>query len=114
MGSDGVGNVVRLDNMIKALPSQLEKAQARLGELQNQVEQARQKMDEPFPQEEEYQQKSARLRELSAELSIEEQNPSQPEPPAKSSRPSVLESLKRPVPPRSHEKKSKQYEQEVR
>ena len=114
MGSDGVGNVVRLDNMIKALPAQLAKAQARLEELQNQVEQARQKMDEPFPQEEEYQQKSARLQELSAELSIEEQNPSQPEPPAKSSRPSVLESLKRPVPPRSHEKKSKQYEQEVR
>ena len=33
---------------------------------------------------------------------------------AKSARPSVLENLKRPVPPRSPEKKPKQHEQEVR
>lgn len=84
LGEDGMGNVVRLDNVIKSLPDQLKKAQGQLEELQRQVEQARQKMNEPFLQEEEYQLKSSRLQELSAELNIDGKAAIQEEDPAKS------------------------------
>ena len=59
--------------------------------------------------------KSDRLVELDTLLNMDGKGRAQPETViAKSARPSVLESLKRPVPPRLPEKKPKQHEQEVR
>ena len=56
--------------------------------------------------------KSARLVELDTLLNIDGKGHTQPETVvAKSARPSVLDSLKRPVPPRSLEKKPKQHEE---
>ena len=56
--------------------------------------------------------KSARLVELDTLLNIDGKGHAQPETVvAKSARPSVLDSLKRPVPPRSPEKKPKQHEE---
>ena len=56
--------------------------------------------------------KSARLVELDTLLNLDGRGRSQPESViAKSARPSVLDSLKRPVPPRSPEKKPKQHEE---
>lgn len=56
--------------------------------------------------------KSARLVELDTLLNLDGRGRSQPESViAKSARPSVLDSLKRPVPPRNPDKKPKQHEE---
>ena len=66
----------------------------------------------PFPFEDDLRVKSARLVELDTLLNIDGKGHAQPETVvAKSARPSVLDSLKRPVPPRSPEKKPKQHEE---
>ena len=67
---------------------------------------------ERFPYEDDLRVKSARLVELDTLLNLDGRGRSQPESViAKSARPSVLDSLKRPVPPRSPEKKPKQHEE---
>lgn len=67
----------------------------------------------PFPQEAELAAKSARLAELNAQLDMGAQRKpaSRERGMVKSSRPSVLEGLKRPAPPRTAEKK---HQEEVR
>ena len=57
-------------------------------------------LGKPFPQEAELQAKSARLAELDAALNIDSSHSQGEQAIAKSARPSVLESLKRPLPPR--------------
>ena len=70
-------------------------------------------MGKPFPQEAELAAKSARLAELNAQLDMGAQRKpaSRERGMVKSSRPSVLEGLKRPAPPRTAEKK---HQEEVR
>ena len=69
-------------------------------------------MGKPFPYEDELKSKSARLVELDTLLNIDGRGRSQPESViAKSARLSVLDSLKRPLPPRNAEKKPKQHEE---
>ena len=69
-------------------------------------------MGKPFPQEQELRDKSARLAELDVLLNMDGRGRPAPEAVlAKSGRPSVLEGLKRPVPPRCPEKKPKHHEQ---
>ncbi len=76
---------------------------------------AKAEVGKPFPQEQELRDKSARLAELDVLLNMDGRGRPAPEAVlAKSSRPSVLEGLKRPVPPRCPEKKPKHHEQEVR
>ena len=76
---------------------------------------AKAEVGKPFPQEQELRDKSARLAELDVLLNMDGRGRPAPETViAKSSRPSVLEGLKRPVSPRSPEKKPKHHEQEVR
>ena len=76
---------------------------------------AKAEVGKPFPQEQELRDKSARLAELDVLLNMDGRGRPAPEAVlAKSSRPSVLEGLKRPVPPRCSEKKPKHHEQEVR
>ena len=71
-------------------------------------------MGKPFPFEDDLRVKSARLTELDVLLNMDGRSRPAPEAVlAKSSRPSVLEGLKRPV-PRNPEKKPKHHEQEVR
>ena len=72
-------------------------------------------MGRVFPYEEELRVKNARLVEQDMELNMDSRGQSRPDVAiAKCERPSVPEGLKRPIPPRSMEKKSKQQEQEVR
>ena len=76
---------------------------------------AKAEVGKPFPQEQELRDKSARLAELDVLLNMDGRGRPAPEAVlAKSGRPSVLEGLKRPVPPRCPEKKPKHHEQEVR
>lgn len=97
------------------MPQRLEATKAQLDNLYQQQAAAKEEVGKPFPYEEELKSKNARLVELDTLLNIDGKGQPQAENVvAKSTRPSVLDGLKRPVPPRNSEKKPKQHEQEVR
>lgn len=99
LGSDALGNILRIENTLAGMDRQLEKARARLEDLERQTENARSELEKPFPQEAELAEKSARLIELNAELDMENSAP--PEPVAEENedeRPSLLAKLKEPIP----------------
>ena len=90
----------------------LEATKAQLDNLYQQQAAAKEEVGKPFSYEDDLRVKSARLVELDTLLNLDGKGRSQPESViAKSARPSVLDSLKRPVPPRSPEKKPKQHEE---
>ena len=112
LGTDPRGNLTRIDNALSQMPQRLEAAKAQLDNLYQQQAAAKKEVGKPFPYEDDLRVKSARLVELDTLLNLDGRGRSQPEPViAKSARPSVLASLKRPVPPRSPEKKPKQHEE---
>ena len=92
--------------------SRLEAAKAQLDNLYQQQAAAKEEVGKPFLYEEELRSKNARLVELDTLLNIDGKGPAHAEAVvAKSTRPSVLDHLKRPVPPRSTDKKPKQHEE---
>ena len=100
-----------IDNALAQMPERLGSVRAQLENLYQQQSAAQAEVGKPFPQEEELRVKTARLTELDSQLNMDGRR-SQPEQAiAKSSRPSVLENLKRPVPLRTMEKKSKPHEE---
>ena len=112
LGTDPRGNLTRIDNALSQMPQRLEAAKAQLDNLYQQQAAAKKEVGKPFPYEDDLRVKSARLVELDTLLNLDGRGRSQPESViAKSARPSVLDSLKRPVPPRSSEKKPKQHEE---
>ena len=104
-----VGNITRIDNELERMPERLQAVEAHLQNLFQQQAAAKAELGKPFPQEEELRAKSARLAELDAALNIDHAPaPAQEErTSAKSARPSVLEGLKRPLPPRKKPEKTK-------
>ena len=97
---------------ISDMPQRLEAVKNQLENLYQQQAAAKEGVGKPFPFEDDLRVKSARLVELDTLLNIDGKGHAQPETVvAKSARPSVLDSLKRPVPPRSPEKKPKQHEE---
>ena len=115
LGTDPRGNLTRIDNALSQMPQRLEAVKNQLDNLYQQQAAAKAEVGKPFPQEQELRDKSARLAELDVLLNMDGRGRPAPEAVlAKSSRPSVLEGLKRPVSPRSPEKKPKHHEQEVR
>ena len=114
LGTDPRGNLTRIDNALSQMPQRLEAVKNQLDNLYQQQAAAKAEVGKPFPQEQELRDKSARLAELDVLLNMDGRGRPAPETMlAKSSRPSVLEGLKRPV-PRNPEKKPKHHEQEVR
>ena len=112
LGTDPRGNLTRIDNALAQMPQRLEAVKNQLDNLYQQQAAAKEEIGKPFPFEEDLRVKSARLVELDTLLNIDGKGHAQPETVvAKSARPSVLDSLKRPVPPRSPEKKPKQHEE---
>ena len=104
LGADARGNISRIENALTALDKKLGALSMRLADLQRQVENAREELEKPFPQEDELREKSARLVELNAELDMENNS----EPP-EAEKPSVLAKLKEPIPlyePKTHQVKS--------
>ena len=93
LGADARGNISRIENALTALDKKLGALNTRLADLQRQVENAREELEKPFPQEDELREKSARLVELNAELDMENNS----EPP-EAEKPSVLAKLKEPMP----------------
>ncbi len=113
LGLDARGNLLRIDNTLADIHSRMEGVQVRLSNLREQLAAAKKELGKPFPQEAELAAKSARLAELNAQLDMGAQRKpaSRERGMVKSSRPSVLEGLKRPAPPRTAEKK---HQEEVR
>ena len=112
LGTDPRGNLTRIDNALSQMPHRLEATKAQLDNLYQQQAAAKEEVGKPFSYEDDLRVKSARLVELDTLLNLDGKGRSQPESViAKSARPSVLDSLKRPVPPRSPEKKPKQHEE---
>ena len=112
LGTDPRGNLTRIDNALSQMPQRLEATKAQLDNLYQQQAAAKEEVGKPFPYEDDLRVKSVRLVELDTLLNLDGRGRSQPESViAKIARPSVLDSLKRPVPPRSPEKKPKQHEE---
>ena len=112
LGTDPRGNLTRIDNALAQMPQRLEAAKAQLDNLYQQQAAAKEEVGKPFLYEEELKSKNARLVELDTLLNIDGKGQAHAEAVvAKSARPSVLDHLKRPVPPRSTDKKPKQHEE---
>ena len=112
LGTDPRGNLTRIDNALAQMPQRLESAKAQLDNLCQQQAAAKEEVGKPFLYEEELRCKNARLVELDTLLNIDGKGQAHTESVvAKSTRPSVLDNLKRPVQPRSTDKKPKQHEE---
>lgn len=72
IGPDPVGNIIRLNNVLKTMPDKLAEAKDRLETLTNQLESAKIEVTKPFQQEEELAEKLKRLAELNALLNMDE------------------------------------------
>ena len=96
LGTDPLGNIIRLDNSLNNFPERITAAENELDTLHQQQAAAQIEVEKPFPQEEELTEKSARLAELNAQLDVDEKN-HEPEmeetPDEESARPSVLAAL---------------------
>ena len=96
LGTDPLGNIIRLDNSLNNFPERITAAENELDTLHQQQAAARIEVEKPFPQEEELAEKSARLAELNAQLDVDEKH-HEPEmeetPDEESARPSVLAAL---------------------
>lgn len=71
LGTDGVGNVVRIDNIIDGLEATLNTTKQQRENTQMQFETAKEEIKKPFVKEEELKQKEARLNELNALLNVD-------------------------------------------
>ena len=112
LGTDPRGNLTRIDNALAQMPQRLEAAKAQLDNLYQQQAAAKEEVGKPFLYEEELRSKNARLVELDTLLNIDGKGQAHAEAVvAKSTRTSVLDSLKHPVTPRSTDKKPKQHEE---
>ena len=112
LGTDPRGNLTRIDNALAQMPQRLEAAKAQLDNLYQQQAAAKEEVGKPFLYEEELRSKNARLVELDTLLNIDGKGQAHTESVVtKSTRPSVLDNLKRPVQPRSTDKKPKQHEE---
>ena len=97
LGTDPLGNIIRLDNSLNNFPERITAAENELATLYQQQEAAQIEVEKPFPQEEELAEKSARLAELNAQLDVDEKShdPEQDEEEQEDAprRPSVLAAL---------------------
>ena len=72
VGSDPLGNITRINNVLEAMPTQLEEAQTKLSNVEHQLETAKAEVGKPFLQEAELSEKLERLAELNALLNMDE------------------------------------------
>ena len=97
LGTDPLGNIIRLDNSLNSFPERITSAENELATLHQQQAAAQIEVEKPFPQEEELAEKSARLAELNAQLDVDEKShePEQDEEEQEDAprRPSVLAAL---------------------
>ena len=115
LGKDPRGNLTRIDNALSSMPDRLQGTKSQLDNLYQQQAAAKEEAGKTFPYEEELRAKTARLVELDSELNMDGKGRSRPEEViAKSARPSIMEQLKRSVPARDPDRKTKHPEKEER
>ena len=74
LGTDIHGNITRLNNVLEGFADSLTQCEGRLANTQAQLEAAKGEVDRPFPQEQEYTDKSARLKELNILLNMDQKD----------------------------------------
>ena len=74
LGTDPLGNIIRLDNSLNNFPERINSAENELATLHQQQAAAQIEVEKPFPQEEELAEKSARLAKLNAQLDVDEKS----------------------------------------
>ena len=71
LGQDIFGNVTRIDNVLKSLPGELEKAKNELSKVESDYDSAKEAVNTTFDKEEELNTKLARLKELNTILEVD-------------------------------------------
>ena len=74
LGSDSLGNLQRIDNALEGIGDRLTAARLQLETTRQELETAKEEVQKPFPQEQELQEKSARLQELNSLLNMDQRD----------------------------------------
>jgi len=74
LGTDIHGNITRLDNALEGFGEAMRRLESSLVSTNEQMAMAKAEVDRPFPQEAEYTEKSARLKELNVLLKLDEKD----------------------------------------
>lgn len=77
LGSDPLGNIAHINNLLESYPKKLADAEQKLETVKEQLENAKQEVVKPFPKEKELNQMMERLSELNALLNMDEQGRSE-------------------------------------
>ena len=72
LGESSMGNLTRIENVIEGIPARLQEAQERLENLHEQVRAAKEELGREFPHAQDLREKTARLSELNAALSMQD------------------------------------------
>ena len=72
LGTDVHGNITRIDNVLEGLGDSMLRCEGKLASVKEQLEVVKGEVGKPFPKEAEYQEKSARLKELNVLLKLDE------------------------------------------
>lgn len=75
LGTDKLGNITRINNVLKSMDKILEETEQDLYALQVQLNTAKEEVEKPFEREAELQEKTKRLSQLTMELKLEEKDP---------------------------------------
>jgi len=70
-----IGNIAKIDNALERLPEELEKSEESLANVRQQFENAKAEIGKPFPQEQELNEKLARMTELDIALKMNDETP---------------------------------------
>ena len=111
LSGDVKGNLTRMENALGNISSRMSDAQAQLDTLHQQMAAAKEELGKAFPQEEELQEKSARLTTLNALLNIDKSHSS---PEQEDEKPSIHDQLKAPGKPGDHQRNTPNKRQEER
>ena len=71
LGTDVIGNITRMDNVIEKIPQRLKRAEQDLANIEKQFETAKEEVKKEFPQEEELKEKTERLAVLDRLLNLD-------------------------------------------
>ena len=71
LGSDPLGNITRINNLLEGLPKKLQETQEKLENVKGQMEDAKEELTKPFPKEQELNDKLERLSQLNALLNMD-------------------------------------------
>ncbi|GHT83982.1 hypothetical protein FACS18947_0710 [Bacteroidia bacterium] len=74
LGTDIHGNITRLDNVLEGFAAKLQNCEGQLSETKTQMASAQGEVSRPFKQEQEYKEKSLRLKEVNALLNMDEKD----------------------------------------